>query len=116
MSIPNSRLKEWLSCSRNWNRLIGFNARCLYMPNRVEELEAQLKELRAEMNGLLNELTDTKTRVRDLEQQLLEEQETEDETQPKLNSDTGQIEPTDVDEEKDVNNDDPDVDDEFIVA
>lgn len=75
------------------------------MANRVDELEDEVADLRARVDGLLSELTDTKTRVSELEEQL--EEQTPDDTNPKLDSDTGQIndvEDTDTDD-KDIGED-----------
>jgi uncharacterized coiled-coil protein SlyX len=43
------------------------------MSNRVEELEEQLAELRAAVNGLTEELVETKSRVKDLEEAAAEQ-------------------------------------------
>ncbi|WP_049893585.1 DUF7518 family protein [Halogranum rubrum] len=40
------------------------------MSNRVEELESKVKELQAAVNGLTEELVETKERVRQLEEEV----------------------------------------------
>lgn len=45
------------------------------MSNRVNELEAQIAELRAAVNGLTEELVETKDRVRELESAAAERDE-----------------------------------------
>jgi chromosome segregation ATPase len=46
------------------------------MSNRVDELEGQLAELRAAVNGLTEELVETKDRVRELEAEAASEEPT----------------------------------------
>jgi peptidoglycan hydrolase CwlO-like protein len=50
------------------------------MTNRVDELESDIAELRAAVNGLTEELVETKARVRELETEADTESETEVET------------------------------------
>lgn len=85
------------------------------MTNRVEDLEEEISELQAQVNGLLSELTDTKERVRELEQQLDEYETTEE--SPTLNSDTGQIEVADenTDQTNDSGSDSDDSDDPDVI-
>lgn len=53
------------------------------MSNRVDELEGQLAELRAAVNGLTEELVETKDRVRKLEAEAASEAETPSERETK---------------------------------
>lgn len=106
------------------------------MPNRVEELESEVSELHATVDALLSELTDTKTRVARLEAELADTRDYDEakpetapavepeETQHKLDSDTGQIKDEPVshannqsgsDTDKDSSDDD-DGDSDVIIA
>jgi len=53
------------------------------MSKRVDELEAQVKELRAAVNGLTEELVETKDRVRKLEAEAAAEAEATSQTETK---------------------------------
>ena len=53
------------------------------MSKRVDELEAQVAELRAAVNGLTEELVETKDRVRKLEAEAAAEAETTSQTETK---------------------------------
>ncbi|ERH07028.1 MAG: hypothetical protein J07HN4v3_02657 [Halonotius sp. J07HN4] len=53
------------------------------MSKRVDELEAQVAELRAAVNGLTEELVETKDRVRKLEAEAADEAETTGRTETK---------------------------------
>jgi len=53
------------------------------MSNRVDELEGQVAELRAAVNGLTEELVETKDRVRKLEAEAASEEETPSERETK---------------------------------
>lgn len=65
------------------------------MTNRVEELEGQVAELRAAINGLTEELVETKSRVKDLED-AAEAEAAAPEPEPELEPETGVVETTTV--------------------
>lgn len=83
------------------------------MVNRVKELEQQVSMLEATVNGLIEELGDTKARLNHLEEEVLEDTVAKPES--RLDAETGEI--TEKLSKKAKSKDDtPDIDDDIVVV
>jgi hypothetical protein len=97
------------------------------MSNRVEELESKVKELQAAINGLTEELVETKERVRHLEEEAgvdvapprrhrQRRQEPADETTEAAEAANGQAEEDKTDDAKEEDNEGKSSESDIIVA
>ncbi|SEO43693.1 hypothetical protein SAMN04487948_102415 [Halogranum amylolyticum] len=86
------------------------------MSNRVEELESTVKELQAAVNGLTEELVETKERVRQLEEEVGVDVAPSRREQLEQTADDGEVEEDKADDAKEGDDEEESSGSDIIVA